>query len=258
MDATGLSFVRCSFVVEGGGVGIEVRAGNTVPGEFRDCSFVGHAAAMIRASAGTFLADRCFFHNHGHTPPAEAVPAGFEAPDGADVFLTYQARTEVVTDPEGVVRPSANSSGPSAALTMSACVSRSPRLLSAPSTRGGPSIVNFAEWPTVLLNTRHLPETGTADDFSVRWGLRGGAGASAVMLRDLADTRLGLQQPLVIVGGQYGGRLRVASHATPCAFVGPRDLRDGLMRVDVEAVVRGIEGYTAVFCLPVDQVYSLR
>lgn len=30
------------------------------------------------------------------------------------------------------------------------------------------------------------------------------------------------------------------------------------MRVDVEDVARGIEGYTVAFGLPVDQVYSLR
>lgn len=255
-DGTGLSVARCSFVVDGGGVGVALRTGNTVPCQFRECSFTGHAAAMIRAVTGTFLVDHCSFHNLGYSPPTGAVVAGFEPPDGADVYLHYQARPEVLADPEGVVRPPASSPGYAPALTMSACVSRSPRLLSAPSTRGGTLIAAAADWPSVLLNTRHLPETGTAEGFSVRWGLRGRPEASAVMLDDVRNARLGYQPPLLIVGGQYAGALRVLPFATPCAFVGPRDLGRGLMPIDIERPVGTVTGFTMVFCLRVDQVIS--
>ncbi len=256
-DATGLSFDECTFLPTEGGVGCAVRAGNSVPFRFRDCSFIGQAAAMIKAAIGTFLADRCFFDNSGFSPPTGPFVPGFEPPDGADVYMTYEARQAGTAGPPGTARPTTDYHGTVSALTMSACVSRSQRLLSAPSAFNQANIVASLDWPVVLLNTRHLPRDSAGGSVSIQWGLRGRPVPATIRFDDRPGERLGYQPPLLVLGGQYGGSLRVLPGATPCAFVGPRNLRGGLMPVELVRVTAMAAGFTQVFSLPIDQRYSL-
>jgi len=251
LDASGLVFDECTFRPLDDGVGAMVRAGESLPLGFRGCSFVGRAKAMLWLWVGTVLVDGCSFDNQGYTPPPGPHLPGFEPPDGADIFISFEPLLLVGDGPQ-----LSDARTPLAACTTTACTSRSARFLSTATSPIGASynVTKFTGWPVVLLNTRHLPRTVEPDAVAIRWGLiPAHSQALFESMGDRANARMGPNAPLVVVGGQYQGSLRVSPGAPACAFVGPRNGSGELLSVHLALEEPGVTGYAEVFCLPVDQ-----
>jgi hypothetical protein len=253
LDASGLVFDECTFRPLEDGVGAMVRVGQSLPLRFHQCSFIGRAKTMLWLWVGTVLIDGCSFDNQGYTPPPGPHLPGFEPPDGADIFISFEPLLLVGDGPQLSVART-----PLAACTTTACTSRSARFLSTANSPFGASynITKFTRWPVVILNTRHLPRTVEPDPVAIRWGLIPAVLQAVIeSMEDRANARMGSNAPLVVVGGQYQGSLRVSPGAPACAFVGPRNGSGELMSVHLALEDRSVAGYAEVFCLPVDQRY---
>lgn len=89
-DLLCLRFEGCGFFpVQDQGIGLQLRAGNTLPMVVTGCVFEGTAAAMIYALAGSFTVEGCRFRNdrEPRNPPKLEGPG---TPDGSDIYLGHE------------------------------------------------------------------------------------------------------------------------------------------------------------------------
>ena len=253
-DISGVAFDECEFRPRSGGIGLMVRTSESVPFRLRNCAFVGVARTMISGWEGTFLLDGCYFENTPLVSPVPVVP-GFEEPDGADVYLSFEPPWQGHTLPDG--RPAPYLTTPLPGFTATGCVSRSPRFLSTPSPT--PRILQRLEWPILLLNVRHLPAVPSDDGIAVQWGMTNHTSGSLMAVGERPSSRLFRGAALVILGGQYRGSLRVLPGAVQSVVVGARSVdlsvNSGLMPIDVTTPRMGYRRsylYTDVFGLDAD------
>jgi len=220
-DFTYFTFEDCEIHVSFGGVGVDVRASQSVPMRFRRCDFSGHAAAFMSLWNATHYIEDCRFHNAKTPDPIPPLAPGsrlrgFEAPEGSDLFLRQEyprldefGRPRYATDDylPGVVAIG--------------CVSRSQRFLS--SARPNPNQSQQQHWPVVLVNVRHRPSESplpSVPSVAVRWGQTNIVNSIG---RGLPEWRqLGYASPLIIVGGSFSGLIVILRGAVQSAVVGSR------------------------------------
>lgn len=280
VDLVLLSFDECDFTVSGGlpgerSVGIDVRAGNSLPIRYRRCEFSGNAAAMMSLWNATHYLEGCRFAN-SRAPSGLALAdtasnlRGLEEPDGSDIFLRaeYPWLFEESRVPQAfleaprtfplerlpswpghvLLRPQTELIPGMLAL---GCVSHSPQFLSSVTPTTGLE-GQETQWPTVLVNTRHrAPVSATAP--SVRWGLinvHSAASQGDPLKRDM--NRGG---PLALIGGSFSNYILFLRGACQGAAVGVR-VRTGVpngIRIESEGYPTAAWPSTAVFGLPKDQ-----
>lgn len=265
-DISGIAFDECESWPVGHAVALSVRTQESLPFRVRRCVFTGDADAMIVAWRGSFHIDRCRFANT-RRPSLEAPSApGFAEPDGVDIYLKYEPMQRG-TDPSHPVAGAQLVPGTLAAFTASGCVSKSPMFFSTPRVPltanamiecadrqiAGTIFVQFTTWPVLLLNARHLPDRGASEGVSVRWHLRPGNALYVQHCGASTSERLGPEVPLVVVGGQYAGKLNTSYGAAPAVVFSARALRGGQMPIFIDSPPRGVSGYLRVFAMRYDQ-----
>jgi hypothetical protein len=256
-DFSLLTFDECEFLPSAGGVGVDIRAQQTLPTRFRRCDFVGHAEAMMSLWDGTQHLEGCYFHNQNERVPAKRPSSsqdsflrGYELPDNTDIFLRIEYPTGTEASPE--YTQGDNLSG----LTAIGCVSRSRSFLStvSPSALVGQQ----HETPVLLLNVRHLAPPGTSVP-SVQWGLQNHA-SERISRQDELPRQMSLGAPLVIVGGWFSRPIRVMRGAVQSAVVGarvPGAVGAGVVELERPILNRTLPR-TDVFGLLADQPNGIR
>jgi len=239
-DFSLLSFEDCEFQVHSAGVGLEVRANQSLPIRYRRCDFSGDAVAFMSLWNSTHYLEGCRFANLRRPASPAAAPVdvrggGLELPDASDIFLraeypwrlsesdaralddirafprdpTVRLAGEVLIRTEQDLVPG---------LVVVGCVSRSPQFLATVSPGRG-SGMQAAEWPTLLINMRHRA-VGTAVGPSVRWGLTCRISSASHGDRSRRDMNRG--GPFVVIGGFYSQSIFVHRGACQGAVIGLR------------------------------------
>lgn len=247
-DLTFLAFDDCDFVVRRGGVGIDVRANQTLPVRFRRCDFSGDAVALMSLWNATHFLEGCRFQN-SHAPliPLDTDSPGSDGPDGSDIFLRRELS---YLEKNGTIVPTTVDFLPG--LTAIGCVSFSHRFLS--TVRPVSATGQDQDWPVVLLNLRQTaPSRPLAA--SVRWGLQNHASSVEIGNRDTRPMSRGA--PLAIIGGVLSSQVQILLGANQSAIVGVRVWYQGAAypAPGVEFADRPPSGYgsTTIFGLPADR-----
>ncbi len=267
-DLSLLSFEDCEFSVSVGGVGLDVRANQTLPIRYRRCDFMGDARALMSLWNSTHYLEGCRFANLRSPVSAAALPRdssghGLEEPDGSDIFLraeypwllseseaqplpatafprdaTLRLAGQVLIRTEQDLVPG---------LVALGCVSSSPQFLSTVSPAPG-SGMQAAECPVLLINTRHRM-VGRVVFPSVRWGLTNRI--SSASRGDPSRRDMSRGGPLVIIGGHYSRSLLMYRGACQSAVIGFR--AGNFPQMDSDGYPDGVWPSTTVFGLRADQ-----